>query len=66
MKRGWGWGGEKSLLFTLGKTSERRNIFFDMGLETQVVFEHTDPRGGNSMNRIPEAKPLGVWMGGLS
>lgn len=40
--------------------------FFDMGLETQVVFEHTDPRGGNSMNRIPEAKPLGVWMGGLS
>lgn len=37
-----------------------------MGLETQVVFEHTDPRGGNSMNRIPEAKPLGVWMGGLS
>lgn len=50
MKRG------KSLLFILGEA--RKMGRFGIDLETQVVFEHTDPRGGNSMGRIPEAKQL--------
>lgn len=57
--------GKQSLLIRSGKTSGRWGPF-GTGLKNQVVFGHTDPRGGNdTQNTRGKSLDGEVWLGGL-